>query len=177
MKRTDAPNPIPLAPEPDQLVELATWVRGLSTARRVGLEIGETPADFVRNLPTLYLETTIVSYLTARLSRDATKARRQLLTRLWWQEHRARHVSYISDLVRDEARRGDPDAARCRLDVLSAFSRVHSSAQSHELAVQILATCKLPERSYSDAHHVAMAALHRLEVLLTWNCAHLRTRI
>jgi hypothetical protein len=171
MKRTEAPDPIPNAPEPEQLVDLATWVRVLS--RRVGLEVRETPADFAGNAPTLYLETTVVSYLTARLSRDVTKARRQLLTKQWWHEHRARHVSYISDLVFDEARCGDPGAARSRLSAIVRLSQVHMSAQSHELAGQISARCRLPERAYADAHHVAIAALNGLDVLLTWNCAHL----
>jgi hypothetical protein len=173
MKRTEARIPFPDAPPHDELVDLAVWVRGLTTARHSGLAITERPACFAAQAPTLYLDTTIVSYLTARPSRDVLIARHQAITRQWWEEHRQRHVCLVSDLVREEARRGDPDAARRRTDVLSTLSYVEKSAQSCEFASRILAECRLPVRVYDDTRHVAIAAMNGLEVLLTWNCTHL----
>jgi hypothetical protein len=173
MKRTEAPNPFPIAPAQDELVDLAVWVRGYTTAQSRGLAITERRANFAETPPSLYLETTIVSYLTARTSRDTLIARHQTLTRRWWHAYRTRHVSFVSDVVREESRRGDPQASARRLEVLSTFAEVHSTAHSYELANRVLAACKLPTDAHEDAHHVAIAALNGIEVLLTWNCAHL----
>jgi predicted nucleic acid-binding protein len=173
MKRTEARIPFPDAPPHDELVDLAVWMRGLTTARHSGLAITERPACFAAQAPTLYLDTTIVSYLTARPSRTAMTAKWQAITRHWWHEHRARHQIYVSELVLKEARRGDSEAAGRRMEVLSTFPFVHPNAQSRELADRILRQYGLPVRVYEDAHHAAMAALNGLEVLLTWNCTHL----
>jgi hypothetical protein len=173
MKRTEAPNPFPVAPARDELVELAAWVRGYTTAQSRGLAITERRANFAETPPSLYLETTIVSYLTARMRRDALIARRQAITRRWWHAYRTRHVSFVSDVVREESQRGDPQAAARRLEVLATFAEIHSNARSYELADRVLALCKLPADAHADAHHVAIAALNGIEVLLTWNCAHL----
>jgi predicted nucleic acid-binding protein len=173
MKRTEAPKPAPVAAAQDELVDLATWVRGYTTAQSRGLFITERRANFAEAPPSLYLETTIVSYLTARTNRDALIARRQTITRRWWYAYRARHVSFVSDVVREESQRGDPHASARRLEVLSTFAEVHSTAHSYELANRVLAACKLPTDVYDDAHHVAIAALNGIEALLTWNCAHL----
>jgi len=60
----------------------------------------------------VYLETTIVSYLTARPSRDLILAAHQEVTRQWWEQRRADFEIYVSQLVLDEAGRGDPEAQR-----------------------------------------------------------------
>jgi len=173
MKRTETPKTGPLAPRPDQLLDLSTWVGVLSTGGRPRFAPLNTAAAGAGQPCTLYLETTIFSYLTARLNRDAQIYRDQAATRVWWQMHRARYVSYTSELARDEAQRGDAEAARRRLAALSSLAFVHASEQSHELAAKLLAACRLPARAYDAAHHIALASLNRLEVLLTWNRKHL----
>ncbi len=65
----------------------------------------------------VYLETSVISYLTARPSRDVVKLAKQELTRQWWDEGRAVYDCYVSDPIISEIRRGDPDAARKRLDI------------------------------------------------------------
>jgi predicted nucleic acid-binding protein len=174
MKRADVPEPLLLPFPDDDLVEVAAWVRGITTAAQCsGLAVMDTRADFAASPPTLYVETSVVSYATARPSLELLTARRQALTREWWHTHRTRHVSFVSELVRGEVGNGDADAARRRLELISTVASVHSSQQTHELAARILAQCNLPARVYDDAHHVALAAIHGLEILLTWNCAHL----
>ena len=172
MERKDAFEPIPNPAAQDEIPELNAWLRGLTLGEHAGFVL-HTPASFAAKAPTLYLETTIVSYLTGRTSRDASTARRQAITRDWWRRHRRRHIAYASDVVISESGQGDREAARRRLKVLSAFSRIHQSEQSHELAARILAQCRLPARAYDDAHHVSIAAINGVNVLLTWNCAHL----
>jgi len=172
MERKDAFEPIPNPASEDEVPELTAWLRGLTIGEHTGLVL-HTPASFAAKAPTLYLETTIVSYLTGRPGRDASTARRQAITRGWWHRHRRRHIAYASDIVINESARGDRGAARRRLKVLSAFARIHQSEQSHELAARILAQCRLPARAYDDAHHAAIAAINGVNVLLTWNCAHL----
>jgi predicted nucleic acid-binding protein len=164
-------DPVP----PEDLQALAAWVRGFSTAHysaRVP-HIGETPARYAATLPTLYLDTTIVSYLTARPSRDPLTAHRQQRTRTWWHDYGARHICYVSELVREEARRGDRDAVRRRNEVLELLAKLHVTSQVDEFAKRVLQACRLPERVYDDAQHVAICALNGIEVLLTWNCSHL----
>jgi predicted nucleic acid-binding protein len=174
MKHEDATQPAPLpSADDDGIPELTAWIGGISTAARSGLAITEQTADFAFELPTLYLDTTIVSYLAARLSRDALIARNQTITRRWWQQHRARHAVYVSHSVLKEAEQGDADAARERLDILVTLPKVHESACTHELAARIFDACRLPARAYEDAHHAALATIHGLDVLLTWNCTHL----
>lgn len=176
MKRTDVFDSIPEPATPDDLAsdlpELAEWVSRQS-ARDGGRHEVRCDAGFAIRSPTLYMETAIVSYMTSWLNRDATVARRQSVIRDWWRRHRIRHLIYTSEVVIGEASRGDPFAARRRLEILRKLPRVHVSPQSHELAELILAHCRLPARLYDDAQHVALCALHGLDVLLTWNCKHL----
>ncbi len=173
MKRTDAFQPLPIPSTEDPIPELAEWADVMTTRSHASLAIADTPPQFAAKPPTLYLDTTIVSYLTARLSRDAIIARHQAITRRWWRDHRARHICYISEVVEYEASRGDADAARARMEVLRRFSKAHENEETYELASRIVSACKLPSRAYDDARHAAITAFHGFKVLLTWNCTHL----
>jgi predicted nucleic acid-binding protein len=121
----------------------------------------------------VYLETTIVSYLTSRPSRDLVIAARQEITREWWEEHRQRYELCISQFVLDEAGDGDPDVARRRLSLLSALPLLEITEQVVELGEKFLQEGILPRRAATDAFHIATATVHEMDVLLTWNCAHL----
>lgn len=177
MKRTDAPDPIPDEPTPEQLDELGMWVSRLTTAQRQRFNPSpdsQEPHEFSpAELPTLYLETTIVSYATARLSREAHIARNQRITRHWWRTFLPQHLSYSSEVVALEAGKGDPHAAARRKELLARLPSLHSTAQSDALAAHIFERCRLPDRAKLDAHHVAIAASNGLHVVVTWNCAHL----
>jgi hypothetical protein len=123
--------------------------------------------------PRLYLETTIPSYLTARPSRDLVVAGHQEITREWWEDRAARFRLYISQLVIDEASAGDPAAARQRLKVLQELPLLDITPETAELASSILATGKIPRKAATDAAHIAIAAIHGMDFLITWNCIHI----
>ena len=122
--------------------------------------------------PTVYIETTIPSYLTARPSRDLIRAAHQQVTREWW-DRRAAFTLCSSRLVVEECREGDPGAAALRLAALAGVPLVELTAGAAVLADALVRGVPLPERATADALHVAAAALHRVRYLLTWNCAHL----
>lgn len=122
---------------------------------------------------TVYLETTIPSYLTARPSRDLLVAAHQQLTREWWEEERGKYELLVSPRVAEEARRGDPDAASDRLALLAELSMLEPSPSVDELASAIFEGLHVPDRAVGDALHLAYAMHYEVDYLLTWNCAHL----
>jgi hypothetical protein len=123
--------------------------------------------------PTVYIETTIVGHLTARLPSDPLVAGQMLATRKWWNESRSRFELLTSDIVRNEASRGDPEAARDRLAIVAQLPIVPIASGVQGLAELLLARSALPSKARVDAVHVAIAATSSIEYLLTWNCRHL----
>ena len=121
----------------------------------------------------LYMETTVPSYLTARLSRDLIVAGNQQLTWEWWETRRNRFGICISQFVLDEAGAGDPEVAQKRLDLLQPFPLLDISADVTTLASGILQSGLIPVRAATDAAHIAVAAVHQVQFLMTWNCAHI----
>ena len=114
--------------------------------------------------PRVYVETSVVSYLTVRPARDIVIAARQHSTREWWAVAAQRFELVISDLVLQEAAGGDPAAACARLDALASFVRLDATAAAQELTERLVETGALPERAAPDAAHIAVAAgeRHRL---------------
>lgn len=124
-------------------------------------------------METVYIETTIVSYLVANPSRDSILAAHQQLTRRWWQDHRRAYHCIVSDEVLREAARGDADQARLRLEALQNLPTLPITAEVENLAEAVLQSGSLPSAARSDAIHVAAATLIKVDFLLTWNCRHL----
>lgn len=122
--------------------------------------------------PKLYLETSIVSYLTAKPSHDLILAAHQQVTRDWW-ETRSSFDLYISQFVLDEAQAGDAEAAGHRLLALREARLLELTSDTGRLARKILDQGGMPAKAYVDAVHVAVAAVHGLDYLLTWNCTHI----
>ncbi len=123
--------------------------------------------------PKLYLETTIPSLLTGRPSRDLQVAAHQQATSEWWHQQRFKYDIFISQLVLDEAADGDAEAAKLRLAVLSDLPLLEATEEAGELAARLLAPDMLPPKAAKDATHIALAAVHHMDLLLTWNCAHI----
>ena len=121
----------------------------------------------------VYIESTIPSYLTARRSRDLIRAAHQHLTGEWWETRRGEYETYVSQLVADEAANGDPEAAADRLRVLSGIPRLEISEAAVGLAKQLLDRRALPQNAADDALHIAVASVHGMDILLTWNCTHI----
>jgi hypothetical protein len=124
--------------------------------------------------PTLYIETSIVSYLAADPSRHPVTARNQRLTHEWWNTRRQEHALHTSKFVVDEAADGDRVMAQRRLALLSGIPLLASEGTvAEELAGALVRGVPLPPRAHADAMHVALASVHGMAYLLTWNCKHI----
>lgn len=123
--------------------------------------------------PKVYLETTIPSLLTAWPSRDVLIAGQQQATRDWWKQRRHRYELYVSVLVMKEVERGDATAAAQRLAELEACRVLPYPKEAEELTRALLASRLIPAKAEADAAHIAIAAVHGMDFLLTWNCRHI----
>jgi predicted nucleic acid-binding protein len=123
--------------------------------------------------PTVYIETTIVSYLTARQSKDIVRSSHELLTHAWWTRSRRHFDLYTSVFTINEASAGDPAAAAERLRALQEIPMLPITSDVAVLAAQLEQALSLPPRARADAPHLAVAAVNRMDFLLTWNCTHL----
>ena len=122
---------------------------------------------------TVYLETSVVSYLTNRPSRDLVVAAHQTVTREWWETKRTNYDLYVSELVIIEASRGHEAAAAKRLALLDGISLLRVSDDVAALAQALVDHNAIPEAANADAVHVAVAAVNGIHYLMTWNCKHI----
>jgi hypothetical protein len=121
----------------------------------------------------VYVETTIISYLAARLSRDLIVAAHQQLTEEWWGQKRPSFDLFTSQVVIREAAAGDQAMAQKRLDLLAEVPLLEINESALDLAKQLLRRGMIPMRAAEDASHIAVATVHGMEYLLTWNCKHI----
>lgn len=122
---------------------------------------------------TVYLETTIPSYLAAKPSRHLITAAHQQLTREWWPTRRAAFQLYVSELVLQEAALGDADIAQERLGYLAGIPSLAVTDPAQKLAAGLLGGRLLPAKAAAHALHVGIAAANGVDYLLTWNIRHL----
>lgn len=124
--------------------------------------------------PSVYIETSIVSYLVGWLSRrDLAVAHNQQLTREWWSRRRSDFDLFISPAVIDEAGKGDPNLAAQRLEYLAKLSILEVTPAARLLSAELLRLTGIPRKAELDALHVSVAALSGMNYLLTWNCTHI----
>ena len=123
--------------------------------------------------PSVYVETTVVNYLTGRPSRDVIVAGRQALTIEWWDTCRERFDVYVSALVVTEAEDGDPTAVQRRLVAIQDVPALAVSDEAQALARQMVEGGPMPKEYPDDALHIAICALNGIDYLVTWNCTHL----
>jgi hypothetical protein len=124
--------------------------------------------------PKVYLESSAISYLTARPTEEPIRKAKQILTRQWW-ERRESFDLYISQTVVDEIRLGDTVAADLRIDAVKGISVLEPVSTIQPLAQALLRTGAIPEKSEADAAHIAYTAVYGLDILLTWNQKHIAT--
>ena len=122
---------------------------------------------------TVYIETSIFSYLAGRQSRDLIVAARQQRTHTWWRTRRAAFDLYVSQVVIDEAKAGDPQPAAARSGFLAGVPTLDMPDGVADLAAALIEGVPLPRKAAADAAHIAVAAYHRIDFLLTWNLAHI----
>ena len=124
-------------------------------------------------IATVYLETTVVSYLAARDARDDIIAAHQRLTRTWWEGQRQQYHLVASAIVVREAGAGDPEMAAKRLALVADCELLQITDAVDALATLLLARGLVPTTVPNDALHIAVATVGRAEYLLTWNLRHL----
>jgi len=127
--------------------------------------------------PKLYLETTIPSYLVAAPSRDLIVAAHQQITNEWWSNQKEKFDIYISQFVIDEASGGDPRLAKERIKIISKFPKLEINNEVKLLAASFIDSKVIPIKAVIDAAHIAIAAVHNMNFLMTWNCAHIANAI
>ncbi len=122
---------------------------------------------------TVYIETSILGYLTARSTRDLIVAANIEMTRNWWESRRNDFTLYISQAVLTETAQGDTDIATQRLEIARNFPLLELNQEVEALAEQFLSRSNLPAKANVDAIHIAAATVHGMNYLLTWNCKHI----
>ena len=122
---------------------------------------------------TVYIETTIIGYLTSWPRKDPLVAGQQTLTREWWDQERNDYDLVTSAVVRSEAAAGDATAAAERLAVIDKLRFLSITPESIALAQALLSRLAIPPTEDRDAAHVGIAAAHGVHYLLTWNCRHI----
>jgi len=123
--------------------------------------------------PKIYLETSVISYLTSRPSRDLIVAANQQLTQEWWQVRRQDFDSFISQLVIQEASAGDEDAAQRRLQAIVDIPLLKLNEEAVAFAKKMVEEGFMPPKAVEDALHIAVATLNGMDYLLTWNFKHI----
>ena len=127
----------------------------------------------MKNKESVYIETTVVSYLRTWLSRDLIRAAHQQITQEWWANRRDDFDLFISEFVINEAASGDSKAAEMRLRALEEIALLDVDSQVESLASKLVAEKAVPTKAATDALHIAVAAVHGMSYLLSWNCKHI----
>lgn len=132
---------------------------------------GRTTGDLLKSK--VYIETSVISYLTARPSNDLRAMANQSATVEWWETQRPQFDLVISEFVIAEASLGHPEAAQRRLTALEGIMELQATEEVRTLGKALVQRGALPPQAEVDAYHVAVAAVNGIEYLLTWNCAHI----
>ena len=122
---------------------------------------------------TVYIETSVLGYLTARSTKNLIIAGNIEVTRDWWELRRSAFTLYISQVVLTEAAQGDPEIATQRLEAVRGLPLLEVTEAVEDLAAQFMKRSNLPWKASDDAIHIALATVNSLNYLLTWNCKHI----
>jgi hypothetical protein len=123
--------------------------------------------------PSIYLESSVISYFVARPSQDIITRGHQETTHQWWNSQLPRYDVFVSELVLNEIGSGDSDAAQKRTQAVHAFEVVRISQDAIDLASKYVAELPLLRDAEADALHLALAVLNNVNFLVTWNCKHI----
>ena len=121
----------------------------------------------------VYVETTVISYLTAWRSPQLVMAAHQEMTRQWWDDERHHFELYVSEAVIEEAAAGDREAAQRRLDAIRGIAELQITDEVRDLAKALIEYGQVPKKATLDALHIAIATVNGMDFLLTWNCRHI----
>ncbi len=121
----------------------------------------------------VYIETTVISYLTAWRSPQLVMAGHQEATRQWWDDERGHFDLFVSEAVLEEVSAGDPEAAQKRLAAIQGIPELQITNEVRDLAKALLKQGQLPQKASLDALHIATATANGMDFLVTWNCRHI----
>ena len=121
----------------------------------------------------VYIETSVVSYLTSRPSRDLLVAAHQQVTAEWWEHGLPSFEAFVSPLVIEEASRGDEAAARLRLEKIAGYAILEINENVRRLAELYFDSIQIAEKARGDAYHLAVSAYHGMDFLVSWNFGHI----
>ena len=127
--------------------------------------------------PKIYMETSVVSFLAARPSKDKVLSGQQESTHRWWREKRKQYEIFVSKLVYQEAAKGNKEAASRRLKFLHPLKRLQITSKVFELARALVSLKSVPPNAADDAMHIALGAVYEMDFLLTWNFTHINNPI
>jgi hypothetical protein len=121
----------------------------------------------------VYIETSVVSYLVARPSRDLVTASRQQVTRIWWDSLLPKSDPCVSEIVEQEIREGDSEMVKLRLEAITGFRFLAPLPIIDPVIASVAAKRILPPKALSDLAHLTFAAAHAVPLVVTWNFRHL----
>ena len=121
----------------------------------------------------VYIESSVISYLTARPSRDVVTSARQAITLEWWDEYRDFYQTFVSQLVIEEIGSGDELAAKRRMNIVKDILLLETTTNALKLAKKLLSEHAVPQNSVEDALHISIASVQKMDFLLTWNFKHI----
>jgi len=121
----------------------------------------------------VYIETSILGHLTARPTDNLILAANIKVTQDWWNQQRSSFKLYASEIVADEATKGDTAIAAKRLEILESLMFLELTENALELSQAFLKQSNLPKKALIDSLHIALATVYGLDYLLTWNCKHM----
>lgn len=120
----------------------------------------------------LYLETSVISFQIARPARELHLLVKQQYTNDWWETIEQYEV-FLSQAVREEIEKGNPQASQRRLELVANFPLVTRTPPVDDLVEVLVNENIIPAKVRMDAVHIALAAVHELDFLVTWNQTHL----
>ena len=124
--------------------------------------------------PRVYLETSVISYLVGWLNqRSILVAHNQEFTREWWSLRRSQFELFSSAIAVNEAKKGEALRAEERLRFLAETTLLDVTETAIALSFELLRSTRIPAKADVDALHVAVAAIHGMDYLLSWNCTHI----
>jgi hypothetical protein len=127
--------------------------------------------------PSVYIETTITSYLAARPNNDMRAMANKNATQEWWDKRRQSFDVFVSEFVIAEATQGNQTASARRIELIKDIPELETTVAARTLAAALISEGPIPQNAEVDAYHIAVATVNGMDYLLTWNCTHIANAI
>jgi hypothetical protein len=123
--------------------------------------------------PTVYIESSVISFYANRRSKDLIVAAYQKISADWWEKELHKYQPFVSQFVIEEISRGDFRAAKNRMDAIKDFPLLDLPDETFDLAKRYLKEVQIPRKSQLDAFHISAAVINRMDYILSWNFHHI----